>query len=506
MSVFPSPLSTNSLSSIRSPTRRAPSPSPAAIFLLQICQTLRELKQIHAQLVVTGLLRFRPAALKLLESGVSISEVGYAWSIFEQITSPDTFGFNTMIRGLMLDNSTYHSILLYKEMLLIDCIPDNHTYTFVLKACSSIKALNEEKIFDEFPQENTIIKNSMISGYFRCGCAEDARGVFYQTPVKDVATWSAMVSGYVKNEMYTEALDVFREMTVSGIKVNESVVVSALSACGRLGALDHGRWIHAYVKKKAMEEMSVILSTAIVDMYAKCGSIETSYEIFDKMRRKDVVTWSAMILGFAIHGRAEKSFDLFNEMTAAGVRPNGAVFVAVLTACHHAGSVERARYYFEQMSTKYGIKPSIEHCGCMVGVLSRAGQLAEAEEFISAMTERPNAVIWATFLSACRIHKDIRRGKIAFRHLLELEPMSGDRFKLMGQVFATTGNQVEAMKVWKLIKEGDMETTCGSSLIEVDGMVREFVAGRVGHDKAREIYMVIEGFSQTMEREDCLYC
>ncbi|KAG9448847.1 hypothetical protein H6P81_008812 [Aristolochia fimbriata] len=537
MSVTPFPLcSSNSPSSIRTPARRAPSQSPPpTIFLLQICQNLRELKQVHARLVVTGLLRFRSTALKLLESCVSISEIEYAWSVFERIPSPDTFGFNTLIRGLTLANSSYISILLYKEMVLIGCIPDNHTYTFVLKACSSIRALDEgqqvhtriikagvspnthvhsslihmyancnrvdcaERVFDEFPQEETVIMNSMISGYFNCGRPEDAREVFYQTSERDVATWSAMVSGYVKNEMYMEALQVFRALTVSEVKVNESVVVSALSACGRLGALDQGRWIHAYVEKIVKEEMSVVLGTAIVDMYAKCGSIETSYEIFCKMRMKDEVTWCAMILGFAVHGRADRSFELFNEMTAAGVRPNGAVFVAVLTACLHAGDVERGLCYFDRMKRVYGINPSMEHFGCMVGVLGRAGLLAEAEEFISAMPERPNAVIWATFLSGCRIHKDVRRGKRAFRHLLELEPMSGDRFKLMGLVFATTGNHDEAVKVWRLIKEGDMETTCGSSLIEVDGVVREFVAGDVGHEKAREVYAVIEGFRQIMD-------
>ncbi|XP_058114554.1 pentatricopeptide repeat-containing protein At5g66520-like [Magnolia sinica] len=508
---------------------------PSTISLLHTCQNLEQLKQIHAQFVVVGLIRRCPMAGKLVESYVSTSHIDHAWSVFDRIDGPDAFAYNTMIRGLTVGGQANDSLLLFNRMVLNGLMADNYTYTFMLKACSRLSALMEgkqvhcmiikvgmrpdnyihsslihmygisdsldcaRKVFDGFSEENTLIKNAMITVYLQHGRVDDARDVFDGMMMKDDATWSAMVSGYTKNCMFMEALGVFWEMTACGAHPNESMVVSALTACAQLGALDQGRWIHLHVCRRIEAEMSVVLGTALVDMYAKCGSIDNSYEVFRSMTRRDVVTWTAMISGFAMHGYAEKSFELFDEMVVAGIQPNEAVFVAVLSACTHAGHVEMGGHYFDRMTLDFGITPSIEHYGCMVDLLSRAGHLAEAEDLIASMPMEPNPIIWGTLLGACRNHKDLARGKRAFNHLIALEPRSGDRFKLIGHVLAVAGKGEDAIKVRKLIKENEMGTTSGSSCIEVDGMVHEFVAGDIGHKDAREIYMMLDEMKRRIE-------
>lgn len=439
-----------------------------------------------------------------------------------------------MIRSLTLGNYPFDSLLLYKRMLLSGLVPDNYTYTFVLKACSKINALfggkqvhgqiikagispnthihsslihmyansndlcSAQRILMEFSAENTLVQNSMISGYLRHGCVEDAQELFERMIERDAASWSAMVSGYTKNGLFLKALAVFQEMMVSGASTNESALVSSLSACAQLGALDQGRWIHAYVDRIG-SKMSVSLCTALVDMYAKCGSISSSYQVFRKMPERDVITWGVMISGFAMHGQAQKCFKLFNEMVASGIRPNAIIFVAILSACSHVGYVEEGYHYFNRMLRDFEIKPSIEHYGCMVDLLGRAGRLAEAEVLIASMQEKPNSVIWGALLAACRTHKDLRRGERVFRHLIELEPRSGDRYKLAGHVFTAAGEKEDAVMVRKLIKEKELETTKGSSFIEIDGKVHEFVVGDIDHSKAREIYMMLEEIKRRLE-------
>ncbi|KAM1494549.1 hypothetical protein EV2_029833 [Malus domestica] len=498
---------------------------PTTLVLLQMCCNFQEVRQVHAQLVVSGLLDRPLNAGRLLQSYVIISQIHHALSIFDRISYPDVFAYNNMIRGLILVKSPYHSLLLYNKLLLDRLKPDNYTYTFVLKACSQLNAVFEgrqvhcrivkagiamdthvhsslihmyssstdsldcaEQVLAGFSEENTLAKNSLISGYLRWGRVEKARAMFDNMVAKDDASWSAMIGGYTKNGMYADALGIFQKMTmILKVSANESTLVSSLSACAHLGALDQGKWIHTYADKIGAK-ISVTLGTALIDMYAKCGSIEHGYEIFRKMSQKDTVTWGAMISGFAIHGDAEKCFELFDEMVANGMYPNEVIFVAILSACSHAGRVEMGYEYFYKMVHDYGIRPSIEHYGCMVDLLGRAGRLEEAEELIMSMPENPNSVIWGALLGACRTHGDLRRGNLAFKHLTELEPMSGDRYKLAGIMFANTGEKESATEIQKLIGENELETTRGMSFIEIDGVVHEFVAGTIHHSRHKEIY------------------
>lgn len=299
-----------------------------------------------------------------------------------------------------------------------------------------------------------------------------------------------MITGYTRNSMYTEALSIFQEMMASKVPINESTLVSALSACGQLGALDQGRWIHVYINKM-WDKISVNLGTSIVDTYARCGCIEIGYEVFKNMPEKDVVTWGVIISGFATHGPAEKCFQLFEEMVARGIQPNEIIFVAILTACSHTGLVDLGRFYFNKMTTSYNIRSSIHHYGCMVDLLGRAGRLTEAEELISTMLEEPNAIIWGALLAGCRIHKDSRLGEYAFEQLVKLESLSGERHKLASHMLTHIGEQERVHKLRKEIRDRNLETAKGSSLIEVDGEVHNFVASDIDHLRYQEIYSLL---------------
>ncbi|KAI3754056.1 hypothetical protein L2E82_26168 [Cichorium intybus] len=501
---------------------------PVPITLLQICNNVKEIRQVHTQLVVSGLIKRKINTTRLIESYSKSGEIVEALSVFDTVRSPDVYAYNTVIRGLTSANRPYDSLLLYNELLHGGLTPDNHTYTYALKACSHLKVLSEGKqlhariikvgikpdtyihssminmyansgdtessnrVLAEFSDENVPAKNSMITGYMNQGQVEYAHQVFDKMSRRDSATWSATITGYTRNGMYENALVVFQEMVACKIPMNESSLVSALSACGRLGALDEGRWIHAYIKKM-WGEISVNLGTSIVDMYAGCGCIEFAYEVFKSMYSKDVVAYGVIISGFAKHGSAHKCFQLFDEMVSNGIQPNEVIFVAILTACSHAGLVDLGHSYFNKMTSLYNIKPSVHHYGCMVDLLGRAGRLDEAEEVISTMVEEPNVIIWGALLAACRMHKDYKRGELAFKKIVALEPLSGERYKLAGHLFADMEEQERVHKLRKDFWEKNLERTQGSSLIEVDGEVHKFVASDIVHGSYQDIYSLFEG-------------
>lgn len=508
---------------------------PSTVLLLQMCQSLQEVKQLHAHFIVTGLLGHPLNSGRLLETYVRISQIDYAISVFENIPCQDIFAYNTAIRGLTQCDLPHASLLLYNTLLLEGQTPDSFTYTFVLKACSYLKAVCEGEqvhcqiiksgihasthinsslihmyttcnkfscaelvLASGFSQVETPTLNSMISGYLRHGHINEARELFYRMKKRDIASWNSMISGYTKNGLHAEALELFQEMMASQdfvpiIGPDESTIVSSLSAIAHLGTLDQGRWVHTYVKRNGFK-ISNNLGAALIDMYAKCGCIESAYEVFKEMAKRDVVTWGAIISGFATHGKVQKCFELFHEMIVEGTHnPNEVIFVSILSACSHAGYVDMGYHYFNKMVHDFGIKPSIEHYGCMVDLLGRAGRLAEAEEFIELMPEKPNSVIWGTFLNACRMHNDAIRGNKALRHLMDLEPNSGDRYKLAGIMFASAGEKECAQKMRKFVKDFDLKATSGLSCVEVEGEFHEFMAGDSGHDEVREIYAIWDG-------------
>ncbi|XP_028752839.1 pentatricopeptide repeat-containing protein At5g66520-like isoform X2 [Neltuma alba] len=479
-------------------TLRAHQKIPTTVLLLQMCQSLQEVKQLHAQFIVTGLLGHPLNSGRLLESYVKISHKDYAISVFESIPSPDIFAFNTAIRGLTLCNLPHSALLLYNTLLLEGQIPDGYTYTFVLKACSYLEAVCEELILAGISEVETPPLNSMISGYLRHGHVKEARELFDRIETRDVASWNAMISGYTKNGLHAKALDLFQEMMASQdppIAPDESTLVSSLSAITHLETLDQGRWVHMYIKRNGFK-ISNTLGAALIDMYAKCGCIEGAYEVFEEIPKRDIVTWGAIISAFAIHGQVQKCFELFHEMIVEGTHPNEVIFVSILSACSHAGYVDMGYHYFNKMVHDFRIKPSVEHYGCMVDLLGRAGKLAEAEGFIESMPEKPNSIIWGTFLNACRMHTDARRGNKALRQLMNLEPNSGDRYKLAGIMFDSAGEKECAQKVRKFMKDFNLKGTSGLSSVEVEGEFHEFMAGDAGHDEVREIYTIWDGLTE----------
>lgn len=240
-------------------------------------------------------------------------------------------------------------------------------------------------------------------------------------------------------------------------------------------------------------ESNVFVGTSIIDMYCKCGSdINTARRAFNRMTYKNVKSWSAMIAGYGMHGQAREALKVLLEMIQDGVKPNSITFVSVLSACCHAGLVDEGWHWFCAMQHRFNINPTVEHYGCMVDLLGRAGYLKRAYNLIVDMRVRPDFVIWSSLLASCRIHKNIELGEISARKLFELDSSNSGYYALLSNIYAESGRWEDVKRMRMIMKQHGVVKSPGFSLIELKGSVHIFLAGDRQHPQYKKIHAYFE--------------
>lgn len=307
----------------------------------------------------------------------------------------------------------------------------------------------------------------MVSGYSKSGDVEKARNLFDGMPVRDVASWSAMIACYMSNGLWENGLVLFREMLLleelKPDQVTLSSILAGFSHKGSIGLL--GKSVHAYMLKNGWE-LDAELGTVLVVMYAKCGYLKNASHVFSLMQGRNVVSWTALICGSAQHGYGKEALSIFDMMKQAGVRPNELTFTGVLTACARAGLVEEGRGYF-RMIEGYGLKPTIQHYGCMVDMFGKVGLLGEAYEVVRTMRLKPNVVVWGSFLCSCKLHKQFEMAERVFDQVMEMVKPENDGgvYTLISDLYVLSGKWDDAERVRKLMVNQNVKKTRGSSFI-----------------------------------------
>nr|XP_010914963.1 pentatricopeptide repeat-containing protein At2g29760, chloroplastic [Elaeis guineensis] len=579
-----------------STNKNAPFSTQPLQLLLERCTSFAELKQIHAQMIRTGL-AFEPLPASHLVSICATKDFGslhHAYLAFSQIPNPTTFTSNSIIRAYTNNLLHYEALCFYVELIRTNLPPDKFTFPSLFKSC---RDLNEGKqlhchavkfgfgsdayvqntlvnmysacgclssacqVFDKMetktvvswattiaaytewdrpaealdlyrrmesenvePNEITLVNvltacarardletgrrvhgymvvnrigfdlvlwAALLDVYCKCGCVSLARQLFDGMPGRNLFCWNIMIKGHVEDSDYKEALHLFREMQLSGVKADKVTMASLVLACSQLGALELGKWFHAYINRENIE-VDVVLGTALVDMYAKCGCMETAMRVFHEMPQRDVMTWTALIGGFAMCGHGERALEIFYEMQRSGVKPDAITFVGVLTACSHAGLVSEGCSHFDSMSSVYGIQPSVEHYGCMVDLLGRAGHIDRAEELIRSMPMAPDYFVLGGLLGACRVHGNLDAAERTARQLLELDPRHGGTYVLLSNIYGSLEKWNEVDRIREHMLERKVKKPPGCSMIEVDGEAHEFVMGDESHPQSEEIYAMVE--------------
>ncbi|KAJ0713971.1 putative tetratricopeptide-like helical domain superfamily [Helianthus annuus] len=494
--------------------------------LLSNCNNMKNLKQIHSQIITSPHLSqsdklFLISRLIFFCALSDSGSLAYASRVFQTTHNPNLPIYNSMIRAYSSNfrhkDQNPQSLILYKQMLVNNIVPDGITIPFVLKECvnrldfvvgrsvhaHSVKFGVQDdvyvgnsviglyvgcgvlecarKVFDEMSKRDVVSWNLIIGGCLRCGEVDVARELFVRMDERNVISWNSVIAGMVQVGRAKEAVEFFHEMVVVSeddvvsVYPDKMTLASVVSACASLGWLKHGKWVHGYMLRNGIE-CDVVVKTALVDMYGKCGNVRLAERVFKDIRKKDVLAWTVMISVYALHGHGNEAFDLFDKMVACGVRPNSVTFGALLTACAHLGLVDRGRWYFNMMTTNvYTIEPTVQHYACMVDILGRAGLFDEAERLITNMPMDPDVFVWGALLGACQMHGNVELGEKVAKHLIRLEPLNHAFYVALCDIQAKAGKFDDLGNTRVLMNErGIKKDTPGNSLIEVDGNFYEF--------------------------------
>lgn len=335
--------------------------------------------------------------------------------------------------------------------------------------------------------------------YAKAGKIHEARIVFEGLPERDVVSCTAIISGYAQLGLDKEALDLFCALQREGMASNYVTYASILTALSGLAAFEYGRQVHGHGLRSELS-FFVVLQNSLIDMYSKCGNLTYARRIFDKMPERTVISWNAMLGGYSKHGIGKAVVDLYNRMRAENkITPDSATLLTVLSGCSHGGMENRGLKFFDEMAVKCGIDLGIEHYGCVVDLLGRAGQLERALQFIKEMPFEPNAAIWGSLLGACRVHQNVGVGKIAGNHLLEIEPENAGNYVILCNLYASDGRWDEVRKVRELMKEKAMMKEPGKSWIEFGQTLHTFYASDRSHPRKEEVLSKVRELSDRIK-------
>ncbi|CAN1141914.1 Putative pentatricopeptide repeat-containing protein At3g11460, mitochondrial [Linum perenne] len=422
---------------------------------------------------------------------------------------------NAVTFALVLKSSALLSLLftgkqLHCQIIRTGCLSESFVRTSLLSMYSKCGFVDvARQVFDENPQskELTSCYNALISGYSMNLRLKDAVFLFCEmselrVPI-ELVTWNAIINGYAQNGLANDVLELYREMGSSGIHPNPLTLVGVLSSCANLGAHEVGMEVEMQTHARGFM-LDPFLNSGLINMYARCGNLVKAREIFDGLSANNLVSWTAIIGSYGMHGEGEIAVELFDDMIKSGTRPDGRVFVNVLSACSHAGLTDKGLHYFDAMEHKYKLHPGPEHYSCMVDLLGRAGRLEEAHRLIKSMKAEPDDAVWGALLGACKIHRNVELAELAFERVIELEPTNIGYYVLLSNIYKDAGNSEGILRIRRMMRERKLKKDPGCSYVEFMGKVHIFLSGDKSHPQSKQIYKFLDELESEMKELDSL--
>ncbi|KAK3119655.1 hypothetical protein QOZ80_9AG0673390 [Eleusine coracana subsp. coracana] len=493
-------------------------PLPADPLLLRLLQTRRRhlppraFAQAHALLLTSGHARHSPHLALLLRLCPHLSPLSHRLHLLLSSPLPPT---TFLANSLLLASSSTHlasALALYSLLFLLPppsssspLRPNAFTYPPLLRAAPPPAALALATHSIKFLGARTaahdrVLGAALLDALARCGRIASCRRVFDRISRPDLPAWNALLSAYARRardlacaDSAAEVLHLFVTLasSSSSLAPNEITLVPVVGACGELGALGHGVWAHAYVLRRGLA-VNCFVATALVEMYARCGRLDLADQVFVSVADRDTRCYNALLHGLAVHGHGRDALAMFDRMCREGVPVDSVTMLAVMCACAHAGLVDEGQHYFERMEDEFGIVPRIEHYGCLVDMLSRAGRLDDAEKVTQGMDGTPNAAMYRSLIQACGVHGKLELGERTIRQLMELDPHHSGNYVMLSNFYARMRRWDDAKKSRNKMKAMGINKSPGSSLLDIDGVLHEFLMGDKTHPSSTQIYAMVE--------------
>lgn len=499
-------------------------------FVLKACSakpSCWDVVVIHAQAIKLGMGSHVCVQNAFLSLYVACRLIRSARQVFDDISDRTLVSWNSMIVGYSKMGFSKEAILLFKEMQYLGVEADMFTlvsllsvalrhgnldlgrfvHLYIVVAGIEIDSIvtnalidmyakcghlqYAETVFDRMLDKNVVSWTCMINAYANHGLIDHALEIFDQMPVKNAVSWNSIISCHVQEGQHAEAMELFCRMCVSGVMPDNATLVSILSSCSHMGDLALGKKAHDYICDNNIT-VSVTLCNSLMNMYAKCGALQTAMDIFFGMPQKNVVSWNVIIGALALHGSGKEAIEMFEKMRASGLFPDEITFTGLLSACSHSGLVEMGRYYFGLMSSTFGISPDVAHYACMVDLLGRGGFLGEAMSLIQKMPMKPDAVVWGALLGACKTYGNLEMGKQILKQLLELGRYDSGLYVLLSNMYSESQRWDDMKKIRKIMNDSGIKKCRAISSIEIDGCCYQFMVDDKNHEVSTSIYSMVD--------------
>ncbi|CAA0828732.1 Putative pentatricopeptide repeat-containing protein - mitochondrial [Striga hermonthica] len=407
----------------------------------------------------------------LIDLYANCGQLGYSRWVFDNTIDKHVVSWNILISGYVRAGQADEALSLFSEMLNQGMLPDSFASASALSACGLIGLSGTgsqiHSLITKISLSNEFIDNALIDMYSKCGFINSAVQVFHGAEKISVVTWNSMMCGFTQNGYSKEALILFDEMYTKNLDMDEVTFLSAIQACSNLGFIDKGKWVHHKVITFGMKK-DMYIDTALANMYARCGDLKMARAVFDRMAERSIVSWGSMLGSYAMHGHVDECISLFNTMVELGIKPNDVTFMNILSACSHAGYVEKGKFYFNSMAGDFGVTPNLEHYACLVDLLSRAGDLSGAYEVISLMPFPADASVWGALVNGCRIYNRMDFLDGISKDILKMDADDNGFYTLLSNVYAEGGKWGEVKEVKSRMRSRHLKKTPGYSMIEIE--------------------------------------
>lgn len=393
-----------------------------------------------------------------------------ALRLFDEMLEPDSICCTSVISACTRSDLYEEALgFFYLTQRKYRFLSDEYTFGSILMACGNLGRLKQgkevhAKVIVVGETGNVVVGSSLVDMYGKCGLVTNSRLVFDRMTKRNAVTLCTLLNAYCQKGDFETVIELFREMEIDLYSFG-----TVLRSCAGLAAVRQAKEVHCqYLRRGGWRD--IVVESALVDVYSKCGCIDFAYRIFKQMVVRNLVTWNSMICGLAQNGRGIETLKALNEMIEEGTVPDYITFVGVLFACSHAGLVDEGRKYFNSMTEEYGIKAGVEHYNCMVDVLGRAGQIEEAECLLNKSELHTDSSLWAALLGACATSRNSTAAERIARKMMELEPDNHLSYVLLANVYRDVGRWSDADKIRKLMQDrGVKKVMPGKSWIDIQG-------------------------------------
>lgn len=429
-------------------------------------------RQIHALVVVDGRIEqsvFLSTAL--VDFYFRCDDSLMALRVFDGMEVKNEVSWTAMISGCCANQQYDVAFACFRAMQTEGVNPNRVTLIAILPACAQTGFVKHGKEIHGYGFRHGIesshsFSSALINMYCQCGeSLHLAELIFDGSSFRDVVLWSSIIGSYSRRGDSYKALKLFNKMRAEETEPNSVTMLAVLSACTNFSSLRHGCVFHGYIFKLGFS-FSICVGNALINMYAKCGCLDGSHKIFLEMPNRDSVSWSTLIGACGLHGCGEQALQLFHEMKERGVKPDAVTFLAVLSACNHAGLVTKGQLLFEEVSADCKIPLTIEHYACLVDLLGRSGKLQDALEILRTMPMKPSARIWSSLVSACKLHGRLDIAKMLASQLIRSEPNNAANYTLLNMIYAEHCHWLGIEQVREAMKQKRLKKCYGFSRIE----------------------------------------